>query len=364
MKKVNWFVIVAGVAVGLAALGLTLLGNPANMGFCIACFERDIAGALGLHSAKVVQYVRPEIVGLVLGSFLMSLCTKEFRTKTGSAPATRFVLGAMVMIGALVFLGCPLRMVIRLGGGDGSAILGLVGFVIGIAIGVAFLNKGFSLKRAYDGSAVEGSMLPSVMLGLLLMVIIAPTLFKFSKAGPGSMHAPFMTALGVSLLIGVLAQKARLCMVGGIRDVMLFRDFKLLYGFVAIFFTILIGNLALGSFRFAFSGQPIAHSAVLWNILGMVVVGWGSVLLGGCPLRQLILAGTGNGDSAVTVFGMIVGAAIAHNFALAGSPDTIDKATKALKVGGIGFNGQVAVFVCLAALLAVSLWNSRQEVKK
>ena len=48
MKKVNWFVIVAGVAVGLAALGLTLLGNPANMGFCIACFERDIAGALGL----------------------------------------------------------------------------------------------------------------------------------------------------------------------------------------------------------------------------------------------------------------------------------------------------------------------------
>ena len=41
----------------------------------------------------------------------------------------------------------------------------------------------------------------------------------------------------------------------------------------------------------------------------MALAGWGSILLGGCPLRQLILAGEGNGDSAVTVFGMIVGAA-------------------------------------------------------
>ena len=51
MKKVHWGVVLAGVAVGLAALILTAMGNPANMGFCIACFERDIAGAVGLHSA-------------------------------------------------------------------------------------------------------------------------------------------------------------------------------------------------------------------------------------------------------------------------------------------------------------------------
>ena len=56
-----------------------------------------------------------------------------------------------------------------------------------------------------------------------------------------------------------------------------------------------------------FALQPIAHSAHLWNLLGMVLVGWGSVLLGGCPLRQLILAGSGNGDSTVTVFGMLAG---------------------------------------------------------
>ena len=51
MKKETVIVVSAGAAVGLAAIFLMLLGNPANMGFCIACFLRDIAGACGLHSA-------------------------------------------------------------------------------------------------------------------------------------------------------------------------------------------------------------------------------------------------------------------------------------------------------------------------
>src|SRR5699024_3406121 len=127
-----------------------------NMGFCIACFLRDIAGACGLHSAAKVQYVRPEIIGLVLGAFIMSVATREFKAKAGSSPATRFVLGGFVMIGALAFLGCPLRMMIRLGGGDLNALVALCGFALGIGVGVIFLNRGFSLKRAYPVGKAEG----------------------------------------------------------------------------------------------------------------------------------------------------------------------------------------------------------------
>ena len=123
MKKETVIVVSAGAAVGLAAIFLMLLGNPANMGFCIACFLRDIAGACGLHNAAKVQYVRPEIIGLVLGALAMSLATREFRARAGSAPAVRFVLGGFVMIGALAFLGCPLRMVLRLGGGNLNALV-------------------------------------------------------------------------------------------------------------------------------------------------------------------------------------------------------------------------------------------------
>lgn len=360
MKKISWMVVLAGAVVGAAAVLLTALGNPANMGFCVACFLRDIAGAAGLHSAAKVQYVRPEIIGLVLGALIMSVASKEFRAKAGSSPATRFVLGAFVMIGALAFLGCPLRMVIRLGGGDGNALVGLAGFAAGILLGILFLNKGFTLKRAYEVGTAEGGVLPTVMAVLLVLVLAAPTLFKFSEEGPGAKHAPMLIALVVALAAGALAQRARLCMVGGIRDAFLFRDFNLLYGFLAIFLVVLVGNLVLGKFHPGFAAQPIAHSSQLWNLLGMVLVGWGSVLLGGCPLRQLILAGEGNGDSAVTVFGMIVGAAFAHNFGLAGNADALNEAGE-LVVGGVSNAGKVAVVLGMLVLLVISLMNLPKE---
>ena len=62
MREKSWFreyglILAAGVAVGIAALILTASGNPKNMGFCIACFLRDIAGACGLHNAAKVLVV-------------------------------------------------------------------------------------------------------------------------------------------------------------------------------------------------------------------------------------------------------------------------------------------------------------------
>ena len=359
-KKVNWWVVLTGVLVGLAAVMLTKLGNPKNMGFCIACFLRDISGSLSLHGAAKVQYFRPEIIGLVLGAFIMSVAGKEFKAKAGSSPATRFILGAFVMIGALAFLGCPLRMVIRLGGGDLNALFGLVGFVIGIFIGVVFLKKGFSLKRTYNVGKLEGATLPIVLVVLGILVLAVPALFKFSEEGPGSMHASFFVALVIALVVGALAQRSRLCFVGGIRDAVMFKDCKLLYGFVAVFAVVLLGNVVLGNFHgFSTVSQPISHSSQLWNILGMVLVGWGSVLLGGCPLRQLILAGEGNADSAITVFGMIVGAAFAHNWGLAGNADSVAE-DGAYVVGGISQNGKIAVVVGLVALLVISVMNMQK----
>ena len=111
-----------GMIIGVAAAILQKMGNPPNMGICVACMERDIAGALGLHRAAVVQYIRPEIIGFVFGSLIAALIFKEFKARTGSAPVVRFMLGVFAMIGALVFLGCPWRALLRLSGGDGNVL--------------------------------------------------------------------------------------------------------------------------------------------------------------------------------------------------------------------------------------------------
>lgn len=110
-------IIVVGAVIGALAICLQQLGNPGNMGICIACFERDTAGGLGLHRAAVVQYLRPEIMGLVLGALVASFAAGEFKPRGGSAPLVRFVLGIVAAMGALVFLGCPWRTILRLAGG-------------------------------------------------------------------------------------------------------------------------------------------------------------------------------------------------------------------------------------------------------
>jgi len=110
-----------------------------------------------------------------------------------------------------------------------------------------------------------------------------------------------------------------MCFVGAWRDIFLIRDGYLMSAVVACFIGALVFNLILGQFHLGFDGQPAAHSSHLWNFLGMALVGLAATLLGGCPLRQLILSGEGDTDAGMTVLGLFAGAALAHNFGLASS---------------------------------------------
>ncbi len=354
----RWGIIAAGTTIGILAPLLQYFGNPPNMGICVACFERDIAGALGLHRAAVVQYLRPEIIAFVLGSTLAALWFREFKSRTGSAPVARFVLGMFAMIGALVFLGCPWRALLRLAGGDGNAIVGLAGLVAGIAGGVFFLRRGYSLGRSYPAPKAVGWIMPVLMSGLLLLAIFKPQFSEggpifSSTEGPGSMHAALLISLAAGLLIGFFAQRTRFCTMGSIRDVILMGDTHLISGIGALLVVAFIMNLILGQFNPGFAAQPVAHSSTLWNFLGMALAGLAFALAGGCPGRQLILSGEGDGDAGVFVLGMIIGAAFSHNFALAGVPDRVVEGV--LTVGGPSIYGQVAVVLGLVVCVILGL---------
>jgi len=375
MRKDRLIVILAGGVVGLLAVLLTvkLFGdntNPPNMGFCIACFERDIAGAIGLHRADVVQYIRPEIIGIVLGALLASLLFREFRSEGGSSPFLRFAVGAFVMFGALVFLGCPLRMVLRIAGGDLNGLPALAGFFVGVVIGVVLLKAGFNFGRAQRQNGINGWILPIIMVILLILAITTPVFNPKASAlpdgrinspifssvkGPGSQHAPLIFSLIAGLIVGFLAQRSRLCFAGGIRDTVLVRDIHLLRGFIAVFAVAFIGNLIAGKVKFGFEGQPVAHMEHLWNFLGMALVGLGSVLLGGCPLRQLVLAGRGNTDSALAVCGMIVGAGVAHNFSIAAA------AAGPAGPGGPSIWGKVVAVSGIVVCVIIGLLNREKS---
>jgi hypothetical protein len=342
-------IISVGLAIGCLAALLQYLGNPGNMGICVACFERDIAGAVGLHRAGVVQYMRPEIIGFVLGALGAAFMGRDFRPRAGSAPIVRFVLGVFAMIGALVFLGCPWRAILRLAGGDLNALYGIAGLIVGIGIGTLFFRQGYNLGRAQKTYSSVGVLMPLIMAGFLALMFIYPQVADEAKSGvlfyslkgPGAMHAPLFISLAVGLLVGIMAQRSRFCTMGAFRDLILFKQVHLLSGVIALLVAAFAVNLILGQFHVGFANQPVAHTQSLWNFMGMVLAGLCFALAGGCPGRQLFMAGEGDGDAAVFVLGMIVGAGFSHNFGLASSPK------------GVGPHGIAAVFIGLAVCLFI-----------
>lgn len=138
-----------------------------------------------------------------------------------------------------------------------------------------------------------------------------------------------------------------MCFVGGWRDIFLARSTYLISGVIAFFVAALVTNYAAGNFaadgfyHWGFTDQPIAHNDHLWNFLSMALIGLGATLLGGCPLRQMVLSGEGDTDAGVTLLGLFAGAAFAHNFLLASSPN------------GVGEFGPTAVIIGLAFCVGI-----------
>lgn len=370
-----WLGLAAGLVIGGVAAALVKAGNPGNMGVCIACFLRDSAGTAGGPALGMggVAYLRPELLGLVLGALAAALVGREFRPRGGSALPVRFVLGFVFMVAALVFLGCTVRAWLRLGGGDLNAAVGIAGLVAGVFAGTLFLRAGFDLGAARTLPRLAGWMGPAVAAAVLALalavslgakpsfltvtpararatpqgaVVIGDRVLKPAGASlvdgavvaadgavvspaeavrkakpmPGGLRAPFWLSLVAGLFLGALAQRSRFCTIGAIRDAILVRRFDLAFGVLGLLLGAFVVNVALGQFRLGWIDQPVAHDDLLGNFASMAVAGLATVFMGGCPFRQVIMTGEGDADAAGTVLGMIAGALAAHGLGIASSP--------------------------------------------
>ncbi len=346
----TWFVMVAGGLLGLFGVWLAVLGNPENSGICVSCFLENSAGALGLHDNARMQYLRPELIGFVLGSSLSALGFREFSSRGGSAPLPRLLSGVFLIVGCAVFIGCPIKLFLRVTAGDWTSLPGLFGLVVGVWLGLKALAAGVHLGSAKKERGGSGFWTPLLFLLLLGFLLLRPGFILFSDRGSAAEAAPVMIALGIGLLLGALAQRTRFCITGGLRDLLVMGlRAQLFWGFLIFILIAFTGSLVSGGFNPGFYGQPGAHLDMLWSFLGMLLVGSISVLIGGCPFRQLIKAGEGDADAGLVVVGMFLGAGLVQSWQLAGT------------AAGVPLYGKVAVIAGLAFfLLNLLLFRERE----
>ncbi len=334
----TWIVIAAGVALGALGVMLSVWGNPENSGICVSCFIENSAGALGFHDNPRMQYLRPELIGFVLGALLSAGAFREFSSRGGSAPLPRLFSGIFLIVGCAVFIGCPIKLFLRVTAGDFTALAGVLGLVGGVWIGLQGLARGVHLGRYGEARGGSGLLVPGFFGLLLLLLLARPGFVIFSGRGSAAQHAPWLIALGAGLALGALAQRSRFCITGSIRDTLLMgRRSSLLWGLLAFVITGVAFNIATGRFNPGLYGQPGAHLEHLWSFLGMALVGWISVLIGGCPFRQLVKAGEGDADAGLVVIGMFIGGALVQSWGIAATAAGVSLYGKAAVLLGFVF---------------------------
>ena len=164
---------------------------------------------------------------------------------------------------------------------------------------------------------------------------------------------PVIYSLCLGFLLGYLGQRARLCFIGGMRDYVLVKDTYLLKGLFGFFLGAFLGFVlfhyvfaaaTLKTFPWFVNGAgvflkkwktmniqatpspvlPVPGDPITWSpkviyhlllaLVGGIMVGFFSVLAGGCPFRQHVMAAEGSRSALSYILGFAIGAVIFHKF--------------------------------------------------
>ncbi|GAB4433650.1 MAG: YedE family putative selenium transporter [bacterium] len=317
MKSQHLFYILSALLIGIFSAVLSIYGNPVNTGICISCFMENYAGALKLHDNIFMQYLRPEITFIVIGSFALAVIRGEFKPRLSPSFIPYFLGGFFMIVGSAVFIGCPIKMLLRLAGGDVTSLAGIAGLIAGVYFGVMVLKEGVDTSGFTQKSVpnkITAAILPLMILLIGIAAIVKKGIFPESQSGAGAEKAPLYLAVIFSIIIGITSQYSRFCVTGSLRNSIILKKG---FGWIALFLLVLsalLVNIFSGRFNFVIYGQPGSHTAYFWSFGAMFLTGYIAVLIDGCPFRQLIKSGEGDLNAQLSFLGMLIGAAFVQNF--------------------------------------------------
>lgn len=317
MKKESIIFIISASVIGLFSSILSYKGNPINTGICISCFMENYAGALKLHKNIYMQYLRPEISFIILGSFISSLLRKEFQPRLSNSIIHSFFGGFFMIIGSAIFIGCPIKMLLRLAGGDLNALSGIAGLVSGVYLGTYLLKEGIDtslfITKKLENNFSSYFLILFILIIFLISILFPDTLAE-SISGAGAEKAPLALSITFGLIIGFISQISRFCVTGATRNSIILKNLTGIIALISLMFFAFITNVLLNKFNLGIYGQPGSHTQWIWSFLGMLLTGYIAVIIDGCPFRQLVKAGEGDINSQVSFFGMLIAGAFVQNF--------------------------------------------------
>lgn len=152
MKKIRISALLFGIIAG--ALGALVqiywsVQPPQAYGICMVCHAKDLINTIfnnfpwyhGTVAAVGKKGFMLTTIAVPAGAFFAALISGEFKLRFSENGFFAFFLGFGVMTCGLAISGCPMRLLLRLGYGDFSALIMVALVVLGILCGTLILKR-------------------------------------------------------------------------------------------------------------------------------------------------------------------------------------------------------------------------------
>ncbi len=378
-----WPMWVAGLLLGFLNVCLFLVKSPWGGTGSYVSWGQNIYQTLGLLETPGLKSVLENRYGLlglmtVLGATCAALMGRQFCLRIATiGELFKGLLGGILMgIGATIGLGCTIGgFLTGWSALSSGAIFLTVGLMIGTIIGfryllwemdhLPFMRKG----KRFEFLKVRNRKSPlQPILGMILFIgLLVAALVYYASL-------PILTWFAIcGLLIGVICQRSKFCVVRAFREPFLTGISEAPIGIfvalmVGIFGFTLIKYMGIGT-NSPEEARALALTGVhanfwLRGLIGGLIFGLGMVTAGGCAVGAMWRAGEGHIQLWFAMLGLMLAAPLSKKFLVPKVTAVIPEwgRLKIFMPDWVGYGGAVLIFllIILAWYLFVT-WNERTD---
>lgn len=377
----HWPVWVGGLLLGSLNVFLFMIKSPWGGSGGYNNWGENIYQAVGFLGLENVTATKTSLYGMlniliILGAFAGALLSKEFalRIPPIGELAKGFIGGGLMAIGATMGIGCTI-------GGFFSGIPALSGGAIFLTIGL-FLGTLVALKYLMW----EMEHLPGLSMGknktllaasektgnwqkwLGWIVIILVFILAHSYFGNDNKIMSWFIIIG--LLMGLICQRSRFCIVASFRDPFMTGKSSSTIGVIVGLIIGLIGFTAIKIFGIGASETAFRAREMTWVFphfwlrapIGGFIFGLGMTIAGGCAVGALWRFGEGQVKLWAAVLGFLLISPISKKFIVPAFIDLLphNLMYKNFMPDYIGYAGSVAIVLAILFIWYIFVkWNER-----
>ncbi len=344
--------------------GLVNLGQNLFDSLGMSLEESNPQGVVSLFDHRYAMLSIMMLIG-ALGSALMA---REFAVRV--APAGEMAKG--LLGGILMGIGCVLGMGCTVGNFfsgwaamSGGAIIFVIGLVIGVIAAVKYSvwelmnhpgvtsGKSCTLLRAKS----EGTSLQP-LAGVIVLVIGALIALRYDSGS----EKVLMGFVIFGLLIGIVLQRSRWCVVRSLREMFLSGDSDPAKAIIAGIVVGLMGFTVIKVMGVGAESSMVASNFWVPAIIGGIIFGFGMVIAGGCTVGSTWRAGEGHTKLWLALLGIVTAGPLTAEYLKPALLDALPEAMKQSVFLPDNYTYFGSVVIMLAILMiwySFAAWNEK-----